>query len=147
MKPQICQVCGDEVVFGRLLATGAICVDCGAVAADVLPGPLAAVDALEPEAPTDPEKDAPAPRAAEEQPESKGEPNPPGPAGDRARDGVVGRPAGAEPLTAADAGRSTTPSLDPGRILDCGIYGCVRAQGHIGFHTTHPTIAKKGRWL
>ena len=43
MKPQVCQVCGDDVVFGRLLPTGAICVDCGDVAADVLPGPLAAV--------------------------------------------------------------------------------------------------------
>lgn len=171
MKPQVCQVCGDDVVFGRLLPTGAICVDCGDVAADVLPGPLAAVAALEPEAPTDNthqgegESSAPsatkAPRAAEEQQESKGEPAPRVLAGDRAIDGVVGRPEVAT-RPAHDAGRSTTLSIEAAPM--CGIcgctrlrghvgscltncthhdaHGCLRVKGHSGFHTTTPQLAK-----
>ena len=96
-KPILCRFCGDEVVFGQLLPTGAICVDCGGVATPT----------LEPQAPTnDPneggetmsvslppandgaDNSAPdAPRAAEEQTESNGEPAPRA-AGDRA-DGFV----------------------------------------------------------
>lgn len=69
MKPMVCQVCGDDVVFGQLLPTGAVCVDCGGVAT------------MEPKAPTNNPHDkgegassapSPAPRAAEEQEESKG---------------------------------------------------------------------------
>lgn len=127
MKPHVCQVCGDPVVFGQLLPTGAVCVDCGGVATQ------------EPKAPTNNQKSgaeaasassashtktdgvgnpaSEAPRAAEDQ-ESKGEPAPPGSAGDRARDGVVGRPtASVATRPAHDVGRPTTPSLPPSDVV------------------------------